>query len=60
MTIWDWIFVFYAAIALALFAAMWVLKTPTEKAARMADNNHCQCLHPIKCDLFDKCMRNEK
>ena len=60
MTIWDWMFFFYLAIALGLLAAIWLWKTPLEKAPRVADDKPCQCLHPIRCDMFDKCMRNEK
>ena len=59
MTIWDWMFVFYFVMASAL-AGMWLWKTRIEKSPRVSKNKPCQCLHPIKCDLFDKCMRNEK
>ena len=59
MTIWDWMFVFYAAICIGLLAATWLWKPRIEKP-RAYEDKPCECLHPIKCDLFDKCMRNEK
>jgi hypothetical protein len=59
MTIWDWIFVFYLCAATFL-AGLWLWKTRIEKLPRVSEDKPCQCLHPIKCDLFDKCMRGDK
>lgn len=59
MTIWDWMFVFYFVMASAL-AGMWLWKTRIEKSPQVSEDKPCQCLHPIKCDLFDKCMKDDK
>ena len=59
MTIWDWMFVFYFVMASAL-AGMWLWKTRIEKSPRVSEDKPCKCLHPIKCDLFDKCMKDDK
>lgn len=57
MTLWDWMFIFYFVMAAGL-TAMWLWKTRTKP--RVSDDEPCKCLHPITCDLFDRCMRNEK
>jgi hypothetical protein len=60
MTIWDWMFVFYLGASIALGAGLWLWKTRPSKNERLSFDKPCQCLHPIKCDLFDKCMRGDK
>lgn len=59
MTIWDLMVIFYLCAAMFL-AGLWLWKNRSDKPRRVLEDKPCQCLHPIKCDLFDKCMRNEK
>lgn len=58
MTIWDLMVIFYLCAAMFL-ASLWLWKTRIEKSSRVSEDKPCKCLHPIKCDLFDKCMRNK-
>jgi len=59
MSIWTVMFWFYFVIASVLTLA-WLWKTSTDKGPKVFEDKPCQCLHPIKCDLFDKCMRGQK
>jgi hypothetical protein len=59
MTLWDWVFIFYSIVS-GLLAFAWLWKTRLQKNNRVSLDKPCHCLHPIKCDLFDKCMRGEK
>lgn len=56
MTLWDYILIFYFVIA-SVLAAMWLWKT--QKKQRVDVDVPCKCIHPIKCDTFDRCMKNE-
>jgi hypothetical protein len=53
MTLWDYIMLFYFVIA-SILAALWLFKTDKKKV-----DVPCKCIHPIKCDTFDRCMKNE-
>ena len=53
----EWIV--YSLIA-GMVTFVWLLKTRLQKNVRLDVDKPCHCLHPIKCDLFDKCMRDEK
>ena len=53
----EWIV--YSLIA-GMVTFVWLWKTRLQKNVRIDVDKPCHCLHPIKCDLFDKCMRGEK
>lgn len=57
MTLWDWVFISYSLVA-GIFTFAWLWKTRLDKKPRT--DKPCNCLHPIRCDMFDKCMRGEK
>jgi hypothetical protein len=50
---------FVAAIVLCL-AWVWVTRyKPPVDPFKKFDNAPCHCIHPVKCDTFDRCMKNE-
>lgn len=57
MSIWDWIFDFYL-IAAIILGSWWFWKTEI-KSPRKFESKPCYCDHPIKCDTYDKCMKNK-
>jgi hypothetical protein len=60
MTIWDWAFIFYVVAAFVAGGAwLWATREkPLTKPFKTFDAP-CRCEHPVKCDFYDRCMKNE-
>lgn len=60
MTIWDWVFVFYAVAAFILGGVwLWTIREKPRTEPFKTFDAPCCCDHPIKCDFYDKCMRGK-
>jgi hypothetical protein len=49
-------------VALIVLCLAWVWATrykPPVDPFKTFDGTPCHCLHPVKCDTFDRCMKNE-
>ena len=46
----------FVAITVLCIAWLWITryKTPVDPF-----RHACRCIHPIKCNTFDRCMKNE-
>jgi len=59
----EWALWFYGSFALwigALIAWGWVTKKKPPVEPFKTFDAPCRCDHPIKCDFYDKCIKDEK